>query len=290
MADADGADFTAFYRQHYAGIVRTVRPIAHGAAEDVAQDAFTALYERWTTVSTYDNPWSWVALVAKRLATRRIGRDARQVPTEHIVGSTQDCPRDIDVWAAVSTLPTRQASAVTLHHLWGWPLADVADHLGCTAAAARVLVHRGRRLAAGRLGGYAGRWASESNWTVDAVVAHLRAGDAAVHVGVVVDQHLQGRGGRWELTLGHDTYLLQREDGLRLDEGAFALKRGRIVLSPTAAPGSVTLDGTVDGERLSARLLEDTTPSTDGVPDEVWVRLFLESSPFTWCGPVDRVV
>lgn len=290
MFGADGGDFTAFYRQHYAGIVRTVRPIAHGAAEDVAQEAFATLYERWATVSTYHNPWSWVALVAKRLAIRRSGRDARQVPTEHIVTSTRDSPRDLDVWAAVSRLPTRQASAVTLHHLQDRPLAEVADRLGCSEGSARVLVHRGRRRVAERIAGYSGRWVSEANWTVDAIVASLHESQADAHIGIVVDQHLGGRGGRWNLSFGQGAYRLQREDGLRLDEGGFVLRHGELVLLPTAAPGHVRLKATVDGDRLSTRLLSTTTPDTDGVPEEVWLRLFLTSSPFTWSGPLDASV
>lgn len=44
---------------------------------------------------------------------------------------------------AVATLPDAQREAVTLHHLQGWPLADVAKHLDRTPSAVMGLLHRG---------------------------------------------------------------------------------------------------------------------------------------------------
>ena len=148
-----------------------------------------------------------------------------------------------------------------------------------------MLVHRSRRRIAEPLSGYTGRWICEATWTVDAIAAHLRASDAAAHVDVVVDGHLFGRGGRWEFVLDRGSYLLQREDGLQLDDGAFVMQRSAVVLSPSLASGHITLGATLDGDRLSTRFLANTTPPTDGVPDSVWMRLFLTASPFRWTGP-----
>jgi RNA polymerase sigma-70 factor (ECF subfamily) len=49
------------------------------------------------------------------------------------------------VAAALARLPDRQRQAVELHHLQGWPLADVARHLECSKEAVAGLVHRGLR-------------------------------------------------------------------------------------------------------------------------------------------------
>jgi RNA polymerase sigma-70 factor (ECF subfamily) len=46
---------------------------------------------------------------------------------------------------AVAALPEAQREAVTLHHLQGWPLAEVARHLDRTPAAVMGLLHRGLR-------------------------------------------------------------------------------------------------------------------------------------------------
>jgi RNA polymerase sigma-70 factor (ECF subfamily) len=49
------------------------------------------------------------------------------------------------VAAALARLPEKQRQAVELHHLQGWPLADVAQFLGCSKEAVAGLVHRGLR-------------------------------------------------------------------------------------------------------------------------------------------------
>jgi len=44
---------------------------------------------------------------------------------------------------ALATLPEAQREAVALHHLQGWPLAKIAEHLGRTPPAVMGLLHRG---------------------------------------------------------------------------------------------------------------------------------------------------
>jgi hypothetical protein len=45
----------------------------------------------------------------------------------------------------------------------------------------------------------------------------------------------------------------------------------------------------LDGERLALRARENTTQPTRGVPDEVWMGLFLGASPMVWGGPPTSV-
>jgi RNA polymerase sigma-70 factor (ECF subfamily) len=47
------------------------------------------------------------------------------------------------VSSALADLPAAQREAVELRHLHGWPLSDIAAHLGCTPAAVAGLLHRG---------------------------------------------------------------------------------------------------------------------------------------------------
>lgn len=53
---------------------------------------------------------------------------------------------------AVATLPEAQREAVTLHHLQGLPLAEVARHLDRSTAAVMGLLHRGLKQLRGQLG------------------------------------------------------------------------------------------------------------------------------------------
>ncbi len=52
---------------------------------------------------------------------------------------------------AVAELPEAQREAVTLHHLQGWPLAEVARHLDRTPAAVMGLLHRALKKLRNRL-------------------------------------------------------------------------------------------------------------------------------------------
>jgi RNA polymerase sigma-70 factor, ECF subfamily len=45
--------------------------------------------------------------------------------------------------ASLATLPESQRRAIELHHLQGWPLADIAAELSTTKAAVAGLLHRG---------------------------------------------------------------------------------------------------------------------------------------------------
>jgi RNA polymerase sigma-70 factor, ECF subfamily len=49
------------------------------------------------------------------------------------------------VAAALARLPDHQRQAVELHHIQGWSLAAVAQHLGCSKEAVAGLLHRGLR-------------------------------------------------------------------------------------------------------------------------------------------------
>lgn len=44
---------------------------------------------------------------------------------------------------ALSRLPEAQRESIVLHHLKGWPLADIAGHLGRSEVAVAGLLHRG---------------------------------------------------------------------------------------------------------------------------------------------------
>jgi hypothetical protein len=156
----------------------------------------------------------------------------------------------------------------------------VAEQLGCSVAAAKVLLLRARRLMAERLIGLNGFWVSERVWTPDAIAGHLRRAGAAEHVGPVLDEDLDGRGGRWELAIADGSYTLHRDDGYRLDHGESRLATGRLELRPTLNTGRASYRPVIDGSRLQLRLLDTTIPGTLGVPDEVWISLFMESGVF----------
>ena len=51
---------------------------------------------------------------------------------------------DLDLLAAVRALPQRQRLAVCLHHLAGYPIAEVADALGVAEGTVKSNLHDAR--------------------------------------------------------------------------------------------------------------------------------------------------
>lgn len=288
VPDSVSSDFDVFYEQCFGRIVQATRSLAGDGAEDIAQEAFAIAFIRWFEVRNFDAPYAWVQIVARRLAMRRRSRDQARPHHERAAFTMHDPAVSefaLDLTTALASLPVRHARAFARHHLDDLPISTVASELECSEGAAKVLIHRGRRRLVENVGGYSGCWVSTASWSTDAIVEHLRSTGSAAHVGVIVEQHLANRGGRWLFELGDGRYEISRDDGLRLDHGAFIIDRGHLLtLMPHSTRGTVTLQASVNGNLLSASQFSNTTPPTDGVPDYVWMNLLLEASQFEWGG------
>jgi len=139
--------FSAFFHREFEPVVRTVYLVLHDqqSAEDVAQDAFGQLYVNWSRVSGYDQPRAWVRRVAIRMAVRLARREAtrrtlaaRQSPYAPPAGG------DLDLAAALRTLPTQQRAAVALHYYEDRSAEEVGALLGCSASTVRTHLARAR--------------------------------------------------------------------------------------------------------------------------------------------------
>lgn len=152
--------FEAFYRREFPAVVALTYVLSGSnvAAEDVAQEAFVAAHRRWDDISRYDDPGAWVRKVASNMAVSVIRR--RVAEAKAVLRLRSERPSHVifiaadhsEVWAAVRSLPRKQAQAVTLRYLEGWSIAEIAEALGCAEATAKVHLHRARRALADRLG------------------------------------------------------------------------------------------------------------------------------------------
>jgi RNA polymerase sigma-70 factor (ECF subfamily) len=151
-------DFDSFYRREY----RAVRAVAWTltgsgpAAEDVAQEAFLRAHQRWSQVSTYDEPGAWVRRVAINLATSTLRRRAREAAAlVRLAGRRPDDwqlpDADHEFWAAVRSLPRQQARVVALHYYEDLPVADIAVVLELAKGTVKAHLHKGRASLARRL-------------------------------------------------------------------------------------------------------------------------------------------
>jgi RNA polymerase sigma-70 factor (ECF subfamily) len=115
-------------------------------AEEIAQEAFVKVLERWDRVSELDDPRGYLyrtAMNAFRSRYRRALLAAKRtfgvVPADREIGAVDD--RDAAV-RALSKLSPRQRAAVVLTDLLGYTSEEAAGMLGIRASTLRVHASR----------------------------------------------------------------------------------------------------------------------------------------------------
>ena len=124
-------------------------------AQDAAQEAYVRAWQRWATVSGYDNPEAWVRTVAHRLCLNnwrkmrnRVTAYVRHGPAPDLGPPGED---SVALIAALRQLSTAERQAVVLHHLLDLSVAEVAAQTGAPAGTVKTRLARGRRALAGLL-------------------------------------------------------------------------------------------------------------------------------------------
>lgn len=150
-------EFVDFYREEFPAMVALASTLVGRSAEDVAQEAMIRAHTKWDSISTYDNPGTWVRRVTINLATSTLRRRATRVrKAAHLLHGiptvTWETSLDDDLLEAVASLPRNQKAAVVLHYLEDRPVSHIADILDCAPSTAKVHLHRGRQALANRLG------------------------------------------------------------------------------------------------------------------------------------------
>jgi RNA polymerase sigma-70 factor (ECF subfamily) len=140
--------FAELFRAEYPGLVRELSLVLGDRllAEDTAAEAFVALWGKWNLVSGFDRPGAWVRQVSLRKAGRARSRRGRRglVEASYAPMSDVELP-DVDLQRALLQLSTAQRTALVMHHVGGWPAADIAEFLGCAEATVRSHLLRGRQ-------------------------------------------------------------------------------------------------------------------------------------------------
>lgn len=162
-AQARSFDMTEFVRTEYPRIVSAVRMIAgdREAAVDAVQDALVQL------LTHGDRAWprnvaAWVTVVAsnrsrdvhrheavRRRVIDRLRPPTPEDPTDRVCG-------DLDVLAALDSLPLRMRQVCVMHYLQDQSVREIAMVLGIGTGTVKTQLHRGRIALAGRLGAQVG--------------------------------------------------------------------------------------------------------------------------------------
>lgn len=153
--------FSSFYASEIRSVVGLAYALceSRAAAEDLAQEAFSAAYVRWERVGVYENPGAFVRRVVANRSVSLFRRQLREAKAMVRLGHERplhltepDLPFPAaELWAAVRKLSKRQAQVVALHYLDGLSLSEVSSVLGISKDSANTHLRRARQALAIRL-------------------------------------------------------------------------------------------------------------------------------------------
>ena len=143
-------DFEAFFLEHHEGLFRALWVVTRNRheAEEIMQDAFVRILERWPSVQAAGNPEGYLYRTAMNVFRSRLRRAAvavrkalRQMPPDDQMAEVE--ARDVVV-RALAPLPARQRAAVVLMDVLDLSSEQAGDALGIRPVTVRVLAARGR--------------------------------------------------------------------------------------------------------------------------------------------------
>ena len=155
----DSQAFADLYREH----VESVRRVAYhlvgdsDATADAVQDTFTRALQHLDDLREPDRFRPWLLAIARHAATDQLRARKRVTSLDDAHDETLASPgpgpesvaevRELadQVQGCVAGLSKRDAAAVTMVTQLGFTPSQVADALGVTPGAAKVIVHRARR-------------------------------------------------------------------------------------------------------------------------------------------------
>jgi len=149
----EAAAFGELWRRHYGLTVALIRPIVQGDAEDVASEAFTAV---WLQLRAGNGPEThfkaYVVCAAKRRAYRQSQQQRRVVSgitEEHLAtASSRDPMLEVETWdqiaVALRMLPVRWAELLWLLGSEEMTRPELYRFLGLNPAAVSALTYRAR--------------------------------------------------------------------------------------------------------------------------------------------------
>ncbi|HWB35904.1 MAG TPA: sigma-70 family RNA polymerase sigma factor [Rugosimonospora sp.] len=162
QAPARADDFDEFYRATARRTLRYAYGLTGdlGHAQDLTQEGYVRAWQRWSTVTGYDDAEAWVRMVVTRLATdrwrrlavrRRFAEQARPVPPVPSPGEDT-----VLVTAALRRLPLAQRRVLAMHYLLDLPVSRIAAEVGVAEGTVKSWLARGRTTLAALLADAAG--------------------------------------------------------------------------------------------------------------------------------------
>lgn len=176
----EAQEFTEFYQATWARTVTCAFSVAGelGAAEEAAQEAYARAWQRWSKLSTYDDPATWVRKVAVRQAIS--GWRRRRTALQHLTTTRPPDPAPppdadtIALTAALDHLPPNQRRVVLLHHLAGLSVTEIARLEQRPQGTIKTRLFRGRAALVSLLDGTGNAGDLGSSATTGSATGHCR--------------------------------------------------------------------------------------------------------------------
>ena len=154
----DTPSFEAFFASWHMPLYRALWLVARNRheAEEVMQDAFVRVWERWERVRQMERPEAYLFRTAMNLYRSRVRRaltalrrTVGSLPEDDGIATVEE--RDAIV-RAMGRLTQAQRAAVVLVDLVGMSSAEAAGALGVRPSTVRVLAARGRAILRDEMG------------------------------------------------------------------------------------------------------------------------------------------
>ena len=142
--------FEAFYEAEARTLFRRLWLVTgnRDEAEELMQDAFVKVWERWDRVGNMDEPVGYLYRTAMNLFRKRYRRAMLAVRRTVGLAPSNDDFADVDdrqvVRRVLATLPPRQRAALVLTEMLGFTTKEAGGVLGVTDATIRSLTRHGR--------------------------------------------------------------------------------------------------------------------------------------------------
>ena len=150
--------FTAFFLREYPGVVALGWALtgSRDAAEDVAQDAMTAMYLRWDDVSAMADPRAYLRRICVNKAASSFRRRASEfralIRLSAQAATVDQLPETSEgFWSLVRQLPRRQAQTVALFYGCDMSITEIGETLKMAEGTVKSHLNRGRAALESRL-------------------------------------------------------------------------------------------------------------------------------------------
>ncbi|MGZ8570629.1 MAG: RNA polymerase sigma factor [Actinomycetota bacterium] len=147
---AERLSFETFFETEARTLFRRLCAVTGNSAEaeEIMQDAFLALWERWERVGALQDPTGYLYRTAMNVFRSRRRRVALALRRELSLGPDpapfEEIDEQLDVVAALADLSPRQRAALVLTDVMDYSSEEAGRALGVTAGTVRSLASRAR--------------------------------------------------------------------------------------------------------------------------------------------------